>query len=58
MHDHLTGPFWGNLVTIALAGGVTAACFIAVLRMLIRPGESDPQHPKYMVLDEKRQSGE
>ena len=44
------GPLWGNAVIIVLAGVITLGCVIAVFRMLIRPGEGDPRHPKYSVL--------
>ena len=50
MHHHLTGPFWGNVGLIGIAGAITVACFAAMLRMLLRPGETDPSHPKYLVL--------
>ena len=45
------GPFWGNVVIIALAGSITLGCILATLRMLIRPQEQDPRHPKYLILD-------
>lgn len=52
MHDHMMGPIWGNAVIIALAGAITMACFLAMLRMLFSPGESDRQHPKYQILSD------
>jgi hypothetical protein len=54
MHDHLVGPTWGNVVIIVLASAVTLACIWAMLRMLIRPGEDDPAHPKRAILREDR----
>jgi hypothetical protein len=54
MHDHLVGPFWGNVIIITLAGAVTFGCIVAMLRMLIRPGEKDPEHPKHSILREDR----
>ena len=51
MEHHIGGPFWGNVVIISLAGGITLGCIVAALRMLIRPQEKDPQHPKYLILD-------
>lgn len=54
MHHHLIGPYWGNLIIIAIAGAITVACFVAMCRMLLRPGEADPRHPKYMVLRHDR----
>ena len=54
MHDHLIGPFWGNLIIFAVASAVTLACFAAMLRMLTHPGETDPAHPKRSILQEDR----
>jgi hypothetical protein len=54
MNDAMMGPFWGNLAVIALAGSLTLACFAAALRLLLRPGERDPLHPKYMILRDER----
>ncbi len=54
MHHHLTGPFLGNVIIIAAAGTITATCFAVMFRMLFRPGETDPQHPKYLVLRDDR----
>jgi hypothetical protein len=53
MH-HMTGPFLGNLVVIAIAGVITIACFAAMLWMLMRPGETDRRHPKYDILRDDR----
>jgi hypothetical protein len=50
MHEHLSGPFWGNLIIIVLAGTITAACLFAMFRMLFHPGETDWRHPKYDIL--------
>jgi len=52
MQHHLMGPLWGNLLIIVLAGAITLGCFAAMFRMLFRPGERDPRHPKYMILRE------
>jgi hypothetical protein len=52
MHDHIVGPYWGNVVIIGLAGSITTACFLAMLRMLFFPGESDPKHPKHQILSD------
>ena len=54
MEHHLSGPFWGNVVIIAVAGTVTLACFVAMVRMLFRPGENDPGHAKYGILSDDR----
>ena len=50
MHHELAGPLLGNIVIIAIAGSITIACFVAMLRMLLKPGETDETHPKYRVL--------
>ena len=54
MHHHLIGPYWGNVIIIGIAGAITVACFVAMFRMLRYPGETDPHHPKYMVLRHDR----
>jgi hypothetical protein len=54
VHHHLTGPFWGNVMIIAIAGAITVGCFVAMFWMLLRPGESNPNHPKYLVLRRDR----
>ncbi|HTV98357.1 MAG TPA: hypothetical protein VME42_20370 [Steroidobacteraceae bacterium] len=54
MHHHLTGPLWGNALIIVIAGAITAACFVAMFWMLLRPGEADPGHPKRLVLRHDR----
>ena len=54
MHHHLIGPLWGNAVIIAVAGAITLACFVAMFWMLLRPGETDAAHPKYLVLRHDR----
>jgi hypothetical protein len=53
MHEHLMGPFWGNVVIIVIAGAITAACFGGMLWMLFRPGEKDRNHPKYGIFQDK-----
>jgi hypothetical protein len=50
MHHHWVGPFWGNIIIIAVAGAVTLGSFVAVFWMLIHPGEVDQEHPKYEIL--------
>jgi hypothetical protein len=54
MHEHLIGPLWGNIIVIAVAVVVTAACFAAMLWMLLRPGENDRRHAKYAILRDDR----
>lgn len=53
MHHHLTGPFWGNVAIIAIAGTITLACFAAMFRMLWRPGETDRHHAKYTIFNDE-----
>jgi hypothetical protein len=53
--DHsLTGPLLGNVLVAGGAGLVTLSCIVAALWMLFDPGERDPNHPKYRVLDADR----
>ena len=51
MDHHLSGPLWGNLLIIVGGGAITLACFAAMVWMLLRPGETDPHHPKHHILD-------
>lgn len=53
MHQHLTGPLWGNSI-IGVAGAITAGCFVAGFWTLHRPGEKNQSHPKYAVLRDDR----
>jgi hypothetical protein len=50
----VAGPLLGNALVAGAAGLVTLACIVAALWMLIDPGERDPNHPKYRVLDADR----
>ncbi len=50
MEHHMAGPMLGNLIILLLAGGVTLGCFVAMFWMLLRPGETNPNHPKYEIL--------
>jgi hypothetical protein len=52
MDHHLPGPLWGHLVIVGFAGAITLACFVLMIRMLFRPGESDPTHPKHEILSD------
>jgi hypothetical protein len=54
MHEHMMGPFWGNVVVIGIGGAITVACFVAMFWMLFRPGERDPEHVKRRILREDR----
>jgi hypothetical protein len=49
-HHGLIGPVLGNLLVVALAGSVALACIALALRMVIWPGEQNPEHPKYRIL--------
>jgi hypothetical protein len=40
----------GNAIVIALTGMVTLGCIVAACWMVIRPGERNPDHPKYRIL--------
>jgi hypothetical protein len=50
MHHDLSGPYWGNVIVITLAGMITIACVVAMFWMLFRPGETDQHHAKYDIL--------
>ncbi len=52
MAHHMTGPLWGNLIIIGVGGLITLACFAAMFWMILRPGERDPKHPKYDILND------
>jgi hypothetical protein len=53
-HHGITGPLAGNALVASVAGIVTLACIVVAWRMLVHPGERDPGHPKYRVLDADR----
>jgi hypothetical protein len=42
------------VAVIGIAGVITVACFVVMFWLLLRPGEKDPQHPKYAVLRDDR----
>lgn len=52
MTHHMTGPLLGNLIIIGVGSLITLACFAAMFWMIFRPGEVDPRHPKYDILNE------
>lgn len=54
MHHHLIGPFWGIVTVVAIGGVITLACFVAMFWMLIRPGETSPDHAKCQILRDDR----
>ena len=49
-----SGPLLGNVAVAGGAGLISLVCIVAALHMLIHPGEGDPTHPKYRVLDNDR----
>ncbi|MEZ5564280.1 MAG: hypothetical protein R3F24_01630 [Gammaproteobacteria bacterium] len=53
MH-HLIGPVWGNFIIIVVTGAITVGCFVVMIRLLIRPEETDQRHPKYDILRDDR----
>jgi hypothetical protein len=54
MEHHMAGPMLGNVIIIAVAGAITVACFVAMFWVLLRPGETNPNHPKYDILRDDR----
>jgi hypothetical protein len=54
MCQAIIGPFWGNVVVVAIGSVITLACFAAMFRMLFRPGEHDLAHVKNSILHEDR----
>jgi hypothetical protein len=54
MDHHMAGPLIGNLIIILTSGTITIGCFVAMFWMLLRPGETDPHHPKYDILRDDR----
>ena len=42
----------GNIIVIAITSVITVGCFVAMVLMLIHPGERDRRHPKYQVLSD------
>ncbi|HVX36822.1 MAG TPA: hypothetical protein VHC71_11460 [Hyphomicrobium sp.] len=50
MEHHMAGPLLGNLMIIAASGAITIGCFVAMFKMLLWPGETSRQHPKYDIL--------
>ena len=54
MEHHMAGAVLGNVIIIAVAGAITLACFVAMFWMLLRPGETNLNHPKYDILRDDR----
>jgi|HubBroStandDraft_5_1064220.scaffolds.fasta_scaffold795944_2 hypothetical protein len=51
---HLSGPLWGNILIVIVAGTITIGCFVVMLKLLWRPGETRANHPKFTVLRHDR----
>jgi hypothetical protein len=54
MEHHLAGPLLGIAIVAGVCGLITLACCVAAIWMLVRPGETDPRHPKFIVLRHDR----
>jgi hypothetical protein len=54
MEHHIVGPFAGVMIVMAVCVLVTLVCLGLALSMLLRPGESRPDHPKYGILRHDR----
>ncbi|MFO1506667.1 MAG: hypothetical protein U1F23_06255 [Lysobacterales bacterium] len=55
MHTHMImGPFWGNVIIIAISGAITLGCFVAMFWFIFHPGERDRHHAKYDILRDDR----
>lgn len=54
MMEAMAAHWLGNLLIVAIFGLGTVACFAIAVRMLVRPGEKNPDHPKYRVLHDDR----
>ena len=49
--NHLAdAPFWGLVALVGVTGAITLACFATMFWMLLRPGETNPDHAKYDIL--------
>lgn len=48
------GPVLGNLLVVAVVGSAALASIVLALRMVFRPGEREPSHPKYAILSADR----
>lgn len=54
MMESMSAHWLGNLAILIVFGLGTVACFAAAVRMLVEPGEKNPDHPKYRVLHDDR----
>ena len=53
-HMIMQGPWLGNLIIVIVAGGITMGCFVTMTWLLLYPGETRPNHPKYEILRHDR----
>lgn len=54
MMDGMSAHWLGNLVLLIVFGVGTVVCFGVAIRMLMRPGEKDKHHAKYLILHDDR----
>ncbi len=54
MDHEITGPLIGRIIVAISFGSITLVCIGVALKMLFRPGERDPHHPKYRILRKDR----
>lgn len=54
MDHQLAGPLIGHIIIAIITGVITLICIGVALKMLLRPGEKDPHHPKYLILHKDR----
>ncbi|MER1964619.1 hypothetical protein ABS757_08095 [Castellaniella sp. FW104-7G2B] len=52
--DSFANHLIGNLIIIAVFGLGAIGCFVAAIIMLVKPGEQDKNHPKYLIMDDDR----
>ena len=46
MHHHLSGPFWGNVIIIALAGAITRGLLRGNVPDAVSSGRDRPTPPQ------------
>jgi hypothetical protein len=57
MNDNMGPPGGGDVLgtIVVIVGAIlTLYTFVVAARTTIRPGETDPDHPKRLILDEDR----
>lgn len=54
MMEMFAAHWLGNLMIVAVFGLGTIACFAVAIRLLVRPGEKNHDHPKYTILRDDR----